>query len=420
MPPYEIDDLNLNMANLSVLGSNNLGLNELETSMIGINHESVIPENTMLGTNTDLDTRSCNQMTHTESTNDVVRVCKSPQIDKYSDAKLSGVLERLSASELTVVTTLAELLSTPDNLYMTDITSYNDQLGSNTDHTYAVPEPMLSDHSYCSVKILPLCKQTATGSQCENSPHQIDSVQENTHAEVNENCIIDLAANDLILAPFTSMVDVSEQQEPLSYAAVGINDDREVVSMMGKNSANSDNSDRNKSFTRSNDIQGINPDSSSSEFEGFTPSDICKMCHFSSSSSLSSSDSLLDTSDFDYEVAVMDSTDTISATEEVTCQNVQDGLLLNGQSSDSPIPSVMEIWKRDALHKNWLVPLRRLTRKELYELSNLPHKWDEMHPYSSLEEKEHDSDKQEEIKLDRCKPDKITHNPGQQSHYKMH
>ena len=306
---------------------------ESVTSVKGINGNSLIPENDGSGINTDLDTGYCELMTQTKALDSLDGSCKPSRVEKYSDAKLSGALEQLSASELTVINTLAELSTSLLVLENTDIPKTDsDQLGLQTDHTYAVQTLMLNNHNYCSGTESSLDKPTVTDHQDDPSPDKMDPGQEIFDAEVSENCTIDLAVNDLLLAPVTSVIDVSQQVETSSCIVLDINDANNttssqlqdcetdlttdqyvkginlpisqirlsksnVVSTMG---TNSDNIDENKLNMTNINIQGRNPESSSSEFEGFTPDDIRTKHCISSSSSVSSRDSLLDSSDFDY------------------------------------------------------------------------------------------------------------------------
>ena len=46
------------------------------------------------------------------------------------------------------------------------------------------------------------------------------------------------------------------------------------------------------------------------------------------------------------------------------------------------------MWKKDAITKNWTVPVEKMNKKKVYELSNCPPDWDKIDPYSDLEEME--------------------------------
>ena len=61
-------------------------------------------------------------------------------------------------------------------------------------------------------------------------------------------------------------------------------------------------------------------------------------------------------------------------------------LFLVRDRHNTPIPSVAKIWKNDALARRWTVPLKNLSKVDIYMLSRLGPKWDEIDPYSGLEE----------------------------------
>ena len=87
-----------------MLGTNTTQNRDSETNVKCTN--IALPRNNLSSINTDSDTR----------------YCESPKVDKYSDAKLSGALERLSPSEITVINTLVELSSSPHISHMSDTT----------------------------------------------------------------------------------------------------------------------------------------------------------------------------------------------------------------------------------------------------------------------------------------------------------
>ena len=63
--------------------------------------------------------------------------------------------------------------------------------------------------------------------------------------------------------------------------------------------------------------------------------------------------------------------------------DLQDLFLVRNQTVDV---NVLKIWEDDAKSKKWDIPLRKLTAREVYDLSHPPPKWDKMDPYSGLEE----------------------------------
>ena len=57
-----------------------------------------------------------------------------------------------------------------------------------------------------------------------------------------------------------------------------------------------------------------------------------------------------------------------------------------GSVSGNPIKLIEKMWKKDAITKKWTVPVEKMNKKKVYELSNRPPDWDKIDPYSDLEE----------------------------------
>ena len=56
-----------------------------------------------------------------------------------------------------------------------------------------------------------------------------------------------------------------------------------------------------------------------------------------------------------------------------------------------PEKAVCEIWMNNALSHNWSVPLKRLSKHDIYDLSHKPPDWSNMDPYSRLEDESEDT-----------------------------
>ena len=56
-----------------------------------------------------------------------------------------------------------------------------------------------------------------------------------------------------------------------------------------------------------------------------------------------------------------------------------------------PEKAVCEIWKNSALFHNWSVPIKRLSKHDIYDLSHKPPNWSDMDPYSGLEDETEDT-----------------------------
>ena len=52
----------------------------------------------------------------------------------------------------------------------------------------------------------------------------------------------------------------------------------------------------------------------------------------------------------------------------------------------NPVTHVHNLWKKDAVQRTWTVDVPKLSKTRLYELTHPPPNWDQIDPYSSLEE----------------------------------
>ena len=101
--------------------------------------------------------------------------------------------------------------------------------------------------------------------------------------------------------------------------------------------------------------------------------------------------------DWEYDEQADTSSDTIPFGDNENQTNpsstLQDLLMIRDRRN-TPITSVAEIWKSDALQKKWSVHLRKLNPSDIYALSKPPINWDNINPYSGLEEELSDTEMQ--------------------------
>ena len=115
--------------------------------------------------------------------------------------------------------------------------------------------------------------------------------------------------------------------------------------------------------------------SSDSDFEGFTEKDLCQKspaCGTWDSSSLTDSSSSSSGSP------------GASLSEDGSTKNSSQKML--GSGTVNPIKLIEKIWKKDAITKKWTVPVEKMNKRKVYELSNRPPDWDKIDPYSDLED----------------------------------
>ena len=169
--------------------------------------------------------------------------------------------------------------------------------------------------------------------------------------------------------------------------------DTGVYSMMGVYSApTSDNI-----YLNNDDSDHCHTDngasSSSSDFDGFTQEDLKSLpsrAYFDSdtNSSVASLDSTEESESkhYDYETDIFSSDDTILY--QAPCSSVETCAKKSGATA--PIPLVEELWKTEALTRKYSVPLNKLNKHKIYDLSHLPPNWECIDPYSGLEEQSED------------------------------
>ena len=133
--------------------------------------------------------------------------------------------------------------------------------------------------------------------------------------------------------------------------------------------------------------------SSSSDFDGFMQDDLKPLpTRANLDSNTNSSPASLDSSEesesehYDYETDIFSSDNTIlyqapGSTME-TC--------VKKSGATVPIPLVEDLWRTEALTRKYSVPLNKLNKCEIYDLSHLPPNWDSIDPYLGLEEHSED------------------------------
>ena len=342
--------------------------------------------------------------------------------DPYNDAPLSGALEKLSLVELTVANALLTLSCVTDNYVhrvtgndqavdinsqhpptpakeITDDTNdRNDPAGPNqvtdtwnlsTESTSAIhtldPYPDSSDHSYCTIqnKTVTVADVSLVPTLQENDyvPETINTTYKVPTLQTSDSDIqIDMTSHNLMLNPFTS--NLPEQPVP------GINghadQPTDILTAKYENAGII-----NESASEQYDS------SSSAEFEGFNSDNLKPSTAIVHSDSNSSSDKHTD-SDFEYEDVIEDSSDTIPAIENQpsaentndSSNDLQDLFLVRNQMIDA---NILKLWEVDVKTKKWEIPLCKLTSREVYDLSHPRPKWDEIDPYSGLEEDDDES-----------------------------
>ena len=215
-----VDELNNNMENLNMFGRNLPDNHEFESVVQGINQSPKNPEDIVLGTNTNLKICNSENVTRTGIRQNSNSPCHPVRIEKYSDAKLNGTLEQLNASEVSTINTLAELsFSTIVLNDMDKAGKYNSidslvvELNLNDDHTSILQTVKSINHNYCSDGNRIMKKTVPMENTNDPALMQLD-ISQSYHD--SEDCIIDLAANDLLLAPDTPVIDVSHQMNNIS------------------------------------------------------------------------------------------------------------------------------------------------------------------------------------------------------------
>ena len=141
---------------------------------------------------------------------------------------------------------------------------------------------------------------------------------------------------------------------------------------------------------------GSRPSSSSSEFEGFMKEDLKPLSQLKNESNCDLSFSLSDPSD----LPGPEEGDTTPHSSDIPnmCQmsNPPNKIITKGSKTPTPILFVEKLWKNEALNRKYSVSLNRLNKQEIYNLSHPLPDWDNIDPYSGLEEYSSDSQPDDE------------------------
>ena len=334
-------------------------------------------------------------------------------LDPYTDAPLSGTLERIHMDDNML------------NISVKDISHHvkyqNDSL---IDHNYPNPSCISAAHSVKERHPTQLTidpdgnleirdNSYYTEVSQENDSHSAQDDVDNIETEIvsmeciqegtgmyttgiQENFTDSLKASECI--PGTNvtskiMQKTSDQMDATAAAlkeisisynscvASGTNIDSHHDGMMGSNIvtlSSSNNTDLIGSdparcdYKQADNILGIKTNKSSSgessDFEGFTSADL-ETFNRPGTYSTAESSSIMSTDNYSYEDAVEDSSDTVPAIDPVD-ESQSTGQKLSppiskDQNSDSILPGIMQLWEKDAMKKKWTVPLRKLTPTDI-------------------------------------------------------
>ena len=129
----------------------------------------------------------------------------------------------------------------------------------------------------------------------------------------------------------------------------------------------------NTDTNRSTDIDS-QLSSSDSDFEGFTEKDLCQK---------SPACGTWDSSSFTDSSSPSSGSSGALLSEDGSTKNLSQKML--GSGTVNPTKLIEKIWKKDAITRKWTVPVEKMNKRKVYELSNRPPDWDKIDPYSDLE-----------------------------------
>ena len=445
-----------------------MGIN-VSTESNGISENITnVPSNTAMGIN--VSTENTVQQLNNKETVCSDIMCSDAimaPLDPYLDARLSGALEQLNASEMTALNTLANmgLLQPPA------IDSSSNEIG-------VACSVAVNDHTYCqtnsSDKPLINTVQNETRLLCEIL---IEASPEAVEPYV---CEVDMSAHDMFNNLDYYSTNTVLEGEPV----LGINNDVDTdqytvqttakpdvgnvkgintstqpitVTVMGSNIVEmvAETQDFDPYDTDDTTIYDIEP--SESDFEGFTPDDLPPADPVPIYDSQENPktitklnqetdiDSQLTSSDSDFEgfteqdlyqsVPLYETWDSSSFTDSSSGSSgasVEENSETNiasektiGSVTVYPIGIIEKMWKKDAITKNWTVPVEKMNKKKVYELSNRPPDWDKIDPYSDLEEMDsnhqinEDGDRDQVLKTPEQRMDSADHVKTIQNKYHL-
>ena len=342
--------------------------------------------------------------------------------DKYKDAPLSGTFECMLTNELS----LRDVLHTLGAL----------QGGSlNENPPSSENETILMDHTYCGTLQYDHTISLPNNSDCDNSNiiiadnnvicgfSSLTINSEDIGEPIEVSMVLeDMSQNTTVTIPDTNIeqpnVSLSypgSDNHPVSPVSLGINKDHDINDSMitkqpyehavlGLNQAHFSTSSSD-TFTPHSDtniphVPGVNStsptisnnsniqSSSSSEFESFHSDDIYEISSEMITSDWSSTPSI----DTDSEDTVIYPS-TTATEQDMANPNSSQHFYLAKQINDQYSPDIVSLWKNDAMKKKWTVPIVKLSKDNIYLLANPSPNWNNMDPYSSIEDIGNYSDK---------------------------
>ena len=421
-------------------GSSNAAMGKNVNMEQDCNYENItdVPSNSEMSINTDRETPA--QHLTNQDTVYFDSMCGDAimgPLDPYLDARLSGALEQLNDTEMTALNTLVTMgLMQPS----ADVSSSNG--------TVYTCIPVADDHTYCQTN--PSDRVSTITAHNETSmPHGIPLEEDSPETFEPYVCEVDMGVHDMFNNLDYNAIDIIPECELVQGInndidtdqlttqvnanldvdnAKGINTTTQITTLtvMGTNiiemDAEShdcdpypydtddtiiydpldDSSDSNfEGFTlddlpaanlvpvydspekheklktttkqvQETDIDSQLTSSSDSNFEGFTAQDLYRSVHLNKTWD---SSSLTDSSSGSSGASVKENSENNNISENQF-----------GNITVNPIGLIENMWKKDAIAKKWTVLVEKMNKKKIYELSNRPPDWDNIDPYSDLEE----------------------------------
>ena len=206
----------------------------------------------------------------------------------------------------------------------------------------------------------------------------------------NQQCVIGSNKNEYDTEDDHVSVKSATGINKTPLCEMGLNIDNTDTGMIGVNSTppTADNMSPNNDDAKHCSIDNC-ASSSSSDFDGFTQEDLKLLPSMvnldsdtnSSPFSLYSSEES-ESEHYDYETDIFSSNDTILYQVPIPTTETY----VKKSSATAPIPLVEEMWRTEALTRKYSVPLNKLNKREIYDLSHPPPDWDNIDPYSGLED----------------------------------
>ena len=341
--------------------------------------------------------------------------------DTYNDGPLSGALDRIHMDTAEILCTLATLqlhegasCPTQDNQPTpSEVITHPDSEEDprNLDHTYSnsdtshvVADKCVQDHCYSANTTNELIHETSSDAQQTNTLtiELFKTLIDDTDELERETCVID--PNGFNLCRQISYVshpsntisteDTSKEVQPTTEKinqtnALGTNIMDVDITLPPLDSTNVLTAAQPLNTMEHMDIQQ-------------------DMLGTNNKGDL---DSISDRN-FTYDENANTSTDTIPYADEMNNiepnpETTLQDLLLVRDRHNTPIPSVAKLWRNDALSRRWTVPLKNLSKVDIYMLSQPGPKWDDIDPYSGLEEVNVPDNETTNVEINSAKPNSM-------------